>query len=186
MTAAEMASEEEQKKRRDTEKWHLEAATIGKMEASTDQFLCGKCKNRKCTYYQLQTRSADEPMTTFVTCTVCNNRWVCSPFPILPPPLFLSLSYFPLAFSSSSSSFPFLAEPMAYGYLRRVLCVVIAEYVALTSPLSLFFLLLLLSLSASSFLFLRPPSSRVQSLAYALISLLFSPFPSYLTSLPNT
>jgi transcription elongation factor S-II len=75
MTSAEMANEEEQKKRREIEKWHMEAATIGKMEASTDQFLCGKCKNRKCTYYQLQTRSADEPMTTFVTCTVCNNRW---------------------------------------------------------------------------------------------------------------
>eukprot|EP00216_Chloropicon_sp_CCMP2111_P001683 CAMPEP_0198238046 /NCGR_PEP_ID=MMETSP1446-20131203/3776_1 /TAXON_ID=1461542 ORGANISM="Unidentified sp, Strain CCMP2111" /NCGR_SAMPLE_ID=MMETSP1446 /ASSEMBLY_ACC=CAM_ASM_001112 /LENGTH=302 /DNA_ID=CAMNT_0043920367 /DNA_START=243 /DNA_END=1148 /DNA_ORIENTATION=- len=43
--------------------------------ASTDQFRCGKCGKRKCTYYQMQTRSADEPMTTFVTCTVCNNRW---------------------------------------------------------------------------------------------------------------
>lgn len=75
MTSQEMASEEEQKKRKEIEKWHIEAATIGKMEASTDQFLCGKCKNRKCTYYQMQTRSADEPMTTFVTCTVCNNRW---------------------------------------------------------------------------------------------------------------
>ena len=27
---------------------------------------CGKCGQRKCTYYQMQTRSADEPMTTFV------------------------------------------------------------------------------------------------------------------------
>jgi len=44
-------------------------------QASTDQFKCGKCGQRKCTYYQLQTRSADEPMTTFVTCTNCNNRW---------------------------------------------------------------------------------------------------------------
>lgn len=44
-------------------------------QASTDQFKCGKCKQRKCTYYQLQTRSADEPMTTFVTCVNCNNRW---------------------------------------------------------------------------------------------------------------
>ena len=31
----------------------------------------------KCTYYQLQTRSADEPMTTFVTCINCGNRWKC-------------------------------------------------------------------------------------------------------------
>ena len=36
---------------------------------------CKKCKNMKTTWYQLQTRSADEPMTTFVTCHVCNNRW---------------------------------------------------------------------------------------------------------------
>ena len=40
-------------------------------------FKCGKCKSRKTTYYQMQTRSADEPMTTFVTCTNCNNRWKC-------------------------------------------------------------------------------------------------------------
>ncbi len=44
-------------------------------QATTDQFQCGKCKQRKCQYYQMQTRSADEPMTTFVTCTVCGNRW---------------------------------------------------------------------------------------------------------------
>lgn len=44
-------------------------------QASTDQFQCSKCRQRKCTYYQMQTRSADEPMTTFVTCQVCNNRW---------------------------------------------------------------------------------------------------------------
>jgi DNA-directed RNA polymerase subunit M/transcription elongation factor TFIIS len=44
-------------------------------QASTDQFQCGKCKQRKCTYFQLQTRSADEPMTTFVQCVNCNNRW---------------------------------------------------------------------------------------------------------------
>jgi transcription elongation factor S-II len=40
-------------------------------------FKCGKCKSMKTTYYQMQTRSADEPMTTFVTCTNCNNRWKC-------------------------------------------------------------------------------------------------------------
>lgn len=38
-------------------------------------FKCGKCKSMKTTYYQLQTRSADEPMTTFVTCINCNNCW---------------------------------------------------------------------------------------------------------------
>jgi transcription elongation factor S-II len=48
-----------------------------KVEASTDNFTCWKCKSNKCTYYQLQTRSADEPMTTFVTCLDCGQRWKC-------------------------------------------------------------------------------------------------------------
>ena len=47
------------------------------LEAATDEFKCFKCKKSKCTYYQLQTRSADEPMTTFVTCINCGNRWKC-------------------------------------------------------------------------------------------------------------
>ena len=48
-----------------------------KIEASTDNFTCFKCKSKECTHYQLQTRSADEPMTTFVTCIRCSNRWKC-------------------------------------------------------------------------------------------------------------
>lgn len=44
-------------------------------ETPDGMFKCGKCKSKKTTYYQLQTRSADEPMTTFVTCLICNNNW---------------------------------------------------------------------------------------------------------------
>lgn len=44
-------------------------------EAMTDMYKCGRCKSKKCTYYELQTRSADEGMTTFVTCLNCGNRW---------------------------------------------------------------------------------------------------------------
>ena len=40
-------------------------------------FKCHKCKSMKTTYTQAQTRSADEPMTTFVTCLNCDNRWKC-------------------------------------------------------------------------------------------------------------
>lgn len=58
-------------------KLRLENKFFPKIEASTDNFTCGKCKSKACTYYQLQTRSADEPMTTFVTCTQCGNRWKC-------------------------------------------------------------------------------------------------------------
>ena len=54
----------------------LEQARV-KDEDYEGMFKCGKCKSKKTTYYQLQTRSADEPMTTFVTCLGCNNRWKC-------------------------------------------------------------------------------------------------------------
>jgi transcription elongation factor S-II len=40
-------------------------------------FKCGKCKSTKTRYYQLQTRSADEPMTTYVTCIGCGSHWKC-------------------------------------------------------------------------------------------------------------
>tara|TARA_Y100001958_G_C21247419_1_gene578699 strand:+ start:7427 stop:7966 length:540 start_codon:yes stop_codon:yes gene_type:complete len=46
-----------------------------KPEAMTDIFKCRKCGSRKCSYYELQTRSADEPMTQFITCLKCNTRW---------------------------------------------------------------------------------------------------------------
>ena len=46
-----------------------------KQEAMTDQFLCGKCKKRECVYYELQTRSADEPMDVYITCLNCGHRW---------------------------------------------------------------------------------------------------------------
>ena len=36
---------------------------------------CGRCKSNKVHYYQLQTRSADEPMTTFCTCMNCSKKW---------------------------------------------------------------------------------------------------------------
>tara|TARA_B100001996_G_C18572763_1_gene559083 strand:+ start:234 stop:668 length:435 start_codon:yes stop_codon:yes gene_type:complete len=38
-------------------------------------FVCNKCGSKKTTYYSLQTRSADEPMTNFITCVSCKNRW---------------------------------------------------------------------------------------------------------------
>lgn len=43
--------------------------------AKTDAFKCSRCKKRECDYYERQTRSADEPMTLFITCLNCNNSW---------------------------------------------------------------------------------------------------------------
>ena len=44
-------------------------------EQATDIYKCGRCKKKMCTYYELQTRSADEPTTIFVTCLNCGKRW---------------------------------------------------------------------------------------------------------------
>ena len=45
------------------------------IEAMTDTFTCRKCKSKKCSYYQQQVRSSDEPMTIIVQCLQCFNRW---------------------------------------------------------------------------------------------------------------
>ena len=55
----------------------LDMLTKEQNQQGSSLFKCGKCRLNNCTYYQLQTRSADEPMTTFVTCINCNNRWKC-------------------------------------------------------------------------------------------------------------
>uniref|UniRef100_A0A3Q3EJY2 Transcription elongation factor n=1 Tax=Kryptolebias marmoratus TaxID=37003 RepID=A0A3Q3EJY2_KRYMA len=76
MTAEEMASDELKEMRKNLTKEavrdHQMATTGG---TQTDLFTCGKCKGKNCTYTQVQTRSADEPMTTFVFCQQCGNRW---------------------------------------------------------------------------------------------------------------
>jgi transcription elongation factor S-II len=61
----------QKKKDRDEERY------APKLEANTDSYTCRKCKSKECSYYQLQTRSADEPMTTYVTCISCGCRWKC-------------------------------------------------------------------------------------------------------------
>lgn len=59
----------EQKMKRDENKYNVN------IEASTDIFTCKKCKSKRCTYYELQTRSADEPATIFVSCLDCGKHW---------------------------------------------------------------------------------------------------------------
>jgi DNA-directed RNA polymerase subunit M/transcription elongation factor TFIIS len=55
----------------------LDQVTFKKEEHGEGMFKCNKCKSKKTVYYQMQTRSADEPMTTFVTCTDCGFKWKC-------------------------------------------------------------------------------------------------------------
>jgi DNA-directed RNA polymerase subunit M/transcription elongation factor TFIIS len=47
----------------------------GNKSRATDQFKCRRCGKRECTYYELQTRSADEPMTCFISCLNCGKEW---------------------------------------------------------------------------------------------------------------
>jgi transcription elongation factor S-II len=78
MTTEEMASEEQKRADAAIHKDNLQKSQAARDNAAeTDMFQCGKCKQRKCKYFQMQTRSADEPMTTYVTCMNCNNRWKC-------------------------------------------------------------------------------------------------------------
>jgi DNA-directed RNA polymerase subunit M/transcription elongation factor TFIIS len=65
------------------EKWHdmLQAKIIRDknkdethVEAMTDTYVCRKCRSRRCSYYTMQTRSADEPETIYITCLDCGTR----------------------------------------------------------------------------------------------------------------
>ncbi|XP_016842717.1 transcription elongation factor S-II isoform X2 [Nasonia vitripennis] len=76
MTAEEMASDEIKQLREQFKKEAINDAQLATVQGTkTDLLKCGKCKKRNCTYNQVQTRSADEPMTTFVLCNECGNRW---------------------------------------------------------------------------------------------------------------
>ncbi|KAE9368813.1 transcription elongation factor s-ii [Stipitochalara longipes BDJ] len=67
-----------ERKRMDEKLAHenMKKAQVPMAEKSiSDALRCGKCGQKKVSYTQAQTRSADEPMTTFCECTVCGNRW---------------------------------------------------------------------------------------------------------------
>ena len=69
MNPSQWSSLIEQKVVRDANKY------TNNIQASTDMFTCKKCKSKRCTYYELQTRSADEPATIFITCLDCGKNW---------------------------------------------------------------------------------------------------------------
>jgi len=76
MTSEEMASDEMTKVREKFQKQNLDDAQLAIAQGTrTDLLQCGKCKKRDVTYNQMQTRSSDEPMTTFCLCNTCGNRW---------------------------------------------------------------------------------------------------------------
>lgn len=76
MTHEEMKSDERRQEEARIEAENLNQAMVAQVEKSiSKEFQCGKCKQKMVSYSQAQTRSADEPMTTFCECMNCGNRW---------------------------------------------------------------------------------------------------------------
>lgn len=76
MTHEELKSEERKAEDKKLMKENMDKAMVAQEEKSVSTALtCGKCGQKKVSYTQAQTRSADEPMTTFCECLHCGNRW---------------------------------------------------------------------------------------------------------------
>jgi len=77
MNEFDMASDALKRQRESDLKYAMEArkTDLNVGSVGTDMFQCPKCKERKTSYTQRQTRSADEPMTIFLTCLCCRHRW---------------------------------------------------------------------------------------------------------------
>lgn len=76
MTSGEMASDEVKKEREAFIKQGIDDSALAVHEGTKSGLIkCGGCGKSNTTYHQAQTRSADEPMTTFVLCNECGKRW---------------------------------------------------------------------------------------------------------------
>lgn len=76
MTDGDLKSDDQRKKDMELEKENMKKAQVPMAEKSISESLeCGRCKKKKVSYTQAQTRAADEPMTTFCECMNCGNRW---------------------------------------------------------------------------------------------------------------
>lgn len=50
--------------------------SVENVQHTTDMFKCEKCKQSKCTYYAMQTRSLDESMKNYIKCVNCEHTWI--------------------------------------------------------------------------------------------------------------
>ena len=81
MTSDELKSAKRREEDVKLQQENMNKAMVAQVEKSVSTALtCGKCGQKKVSYSQAQTRSADEPMTTFCECQVCGNRWKVSFF----------------------------------------------------------------------------------------------------------
>lgn len=76
MSHDDMKSEERKAEDEKLMKENMDKAMVAQEERSVSSALkCGKCGQMRVSYTQAQTRSADEPMTTFCECLNCGTRW---------------------------------------------------------------------------------------------------------------
>lgn len=79
MTDEELKSEDRRREEIELEKENMKRAQVPMGQKSiSDSLECGRCKKKMVSYTQAQTRSADEPMTTFCECMNCGKRWKVS------------------------------------------------------------------------------------------------------------
>jgi DNA-directed RNA polymerase subunit M/transcription elongation factor TFIIS len=56
--------------------YQREVASLGKkVKATSNLFRCGRCGKSETTYFEMQSRSSDEPMTTYISCVNCGCQW---------------------------------------------------------------------------------------------------------------
>lgn len=71
VTAKERADEEERVRRKLEE---MDAASLANVNI-TALWTCKNCGKKRCSFYEQQTRGADEPTTKFITCLECKTTW---------------------------------------------------------------------------------------------------------------
>jgi transcription elongation factor S-II len=89
MKNEDLATSEQLKQKNDNARYDMESrqtdwksknraeilTSIGLDPNKGGEITCRKCGGNKTTFYPMQTRSSDEPMTLFVTCLTCGKRW---------------------------------------------------------------------------------------------------------------
>ncbi|KAI2625977.1 transcription elongation factor [Hypomontagnella submonticulosa] len=76
MSSKELMSAQQRKADAELEVENMKKAQVPMVEKSiSDSLECSNCKKKMVSYTQAQTRSADEPMTTFCECMNCGKRW---------------------------------------------------------------------------------------------------------------
>jgi len=115
MTEKELASEAQRLRDAQLERENMLKAQVPMAQKSiSDSLQCSKCKQKKVSYSQAQTRSADEPMTTFCECTVCGHRWKVSDSAFIPISKAQLTSWLVLVNSLPRRVSPLLSTPPSY------------------------------------------------------------------------